>query len=87
MVLSEDLNPGQNHSIKIDNKSFERVNQFRYVETSLRNQNSIQKDIMGRLKSECYLSFVAESLSSSFLSKNIKIMMYRTVILPVVLSG
>ena len=28
-----------------------------------------------------------EFLSSSFLSKNIKIMMYRTVILPVVLSG
>jgi len=27
------------------------------------------------------------SLSSSFLSKNIKMMMYRTVILPVVLSG
>jgi len=28
-----------------------------------------------------------EFLSSSFLSKNIKIMMYRTVILPVVLYG
>ena len=51
MVLSEDSNPGQNHSIKIDNKSFERVDQFRYVETTLTNQNSIQEDITGRSKS------------------------------------
>jgi len=29
MVVSRDQNAGQNHSIKIDNSSFERVEQFR----------------------------------------------------------
>ena len=33
------------------------------------------------------LSFVAEPLSSSLLSKNIKIEIYKTIILPVVLYG
>ena len=51
MVLSEDSNPGQNQSIKIDNKSFQRVDQFRYVETTLTKQNSIQEIITGRFKS------------------------------------
>jgi hypothetical protein len=51
MVLSEDSNPGQSHSIKIEDKSFERVDQFRYVEATLTNQNAIQEDIKGRLKS------------------------------------
>ena len=51
MALSEDSHPGQNHSMKIDNKSFQRVDQFRYVETTLTNQNSIQEIITVRLKS------------------------------------
>ena len=54
--------------------------------TTLTNQNSIQKEIKSRLKSgnACYYS-VQNLLSSSFLSRNIKI--YRTIILPVVLYG
>jgi hypothetical protein len=35
MVMSRDQNAGQNHSIKTDNKSFERVEQFRYLGTTL----------------------------------------------------
>ena len=52
------------------------------------NQNSIQKEITGRLKSgnACYY-LVQNLLSSSLLPKNIKIMIYRTIILPVVLYG
>jgi hypothetical protein len=50
--------------------------------------NSIQEEIKSRLKSgtACYYS-VQNLLSSSLLSKNIKIRIYRTVILPVVLYG
>jgi len=56
--------------------------------TILTNHNSIQEEIKGRLKSgnACYHS-VQNILSSSLLSKNIKIKIYRTVILPVVLYG
>jgi hypothetical protein len=31
VVMSRNQNAGQNHNIKIDNKSFERVEQFKYL--------------------------------------------------------
>jgi hypothetical protein len=37
MVMSGDHNAGQNHNIKLGNKSFERVEQFKYLETTLPN--------------------------------------------------
>jgi hypothetical protein len=43
MVMARDQNAGQNHNIKIDNKSFERVEQFKYLGTALTNRNSIQE--------------------------------------------
>jgi len=56
--------------------------------TTLTNQNSIQEEIKNILKSgyACYHS-VQNLLSSSLLSKNLKIKIYRTIILPVVLYG
>jgi hypothetical protein len=51
-------------------------------------QNSIQEDTENRLKSgrACYYS-VPNILSSSLLSKNIKIKKYRTTIFPFILYG
>jgi len=56
--------------------------------TTLTNKNSIQEEIKSRLKlgDACYYS-VQNLLSSSLLSKNLKIKMYRAIILPVVLYG
>jgi hypothetical protein len=67
--------------MKIDNSSFERVEEFKYLGTTLKNQNSIQEEIKSRLKSgnACYHS-VQNLLSSSLLSKNLKIKIYRTII-------
>ena len=58
------------------------------MEITLTNQNSIQEEIKSRLKSgnACYHS-VQNLLSSNLLPQNIKIRIYRTVILPVVLYG
>ena len=66
--------------------SIERVEEFKYLGTTLTNQNSIQEEIKSRLKlgNVCYYS-VQNLLSSSLLSKNLKIKVYRTLILPVVL--
>ena len=56
--------------------------------TTLTNQNSIPEEIKSTLKSgnACYHS-VQNLLSSRLLSKNLKIKIYRTIILPVVLYG
>jgi UDP-galactopyranose mutase len=88
MVMSRNQNAGRNHNIKIDNSSFERVEEFRYSGTTLTNQKSIQEEVNSRLKSgnTCYYS-VQNLLSSRLLSKNLKIRTYRTMILPVVLYG
>jgi hypothetical protein len=88
MVMSRDQNAGQNYNIKIDNKSFERVEQFQYLGTTLTNRNSIQEEIKNKLKSgnACYHS-AQDLLSSSLLSKNTKIKICRTIILPIVLYG
>jgi hypothetical protein len=55
---------------------------------TLTNQNSIQEEIKSRMKSgnACY-PLVQNFLSSSLLFKNLKIKIYRTIILPVVLYG
>jgi hypothetical protein len=52
------------------------------------NQNSIRKEIKSRLKSGNACCHSVESLlSSSLLSKNVKIELYRTIVLLVVLYG
>jgi len=45
MVTSRDQNAGLSRSMKIDNSSFERVEQFKYLGTTLTDQNSIQEEI------------------------------------------
>jgi hypothetical protein len=55
MVASQDQNAGWSHNVKINNNSFERVEEFKYLQKTLTNQNSIQEEIKSRLKSECLL--------------------------------
>jgi hypothetical protein len=86
--MARDQSAGRSHSMEIDNSSIERVEEFKYLGTTLTNQNSIQVQIKSRLKlgSACYYS-VQNLLSSRLLSKNLKIKIYRTIILTVVLYG
>jgi hypothetical protein len=88
MFMSRDQNAGQNRNIKIHNKLFERVKHFKYLETSLTNQNSIHEENQSTLRSgnACCHS-VQNLLPSSLLSKTIKIKIQKTVILSVVLNG
>jgi len=45
LVMSWDRNIGRSHSINIDNSSFKRVEEFKYLETTVTNQNYIQGKI------------------------------------------
>ena len=56
--VSRDQNAGRSHSTKIDNSSSERVEELKYLGTTLTNKNSIQEEIKSRLKlgNACYYS-------------------------------
>jgi hypothetical protein len=88
MLLSHHQNARQNHDIKIANRCFENVGQLRYLGMTVTNQNLVQEEIKNRLNSgiDCYHS-VQNLLSSRLLPKNVKIRLYRNIILPVVLYG
>ena len=85
MTVFRDQNAERIHSMKMDNSPIERVEEFKYLGTTLTNQNSMQEEIKSRLKlgNACYYS-VQNLLSSSLLSKTLKNKIYRTIILPVV---
>jgi sorting nexin-29 len=75
---------GQKHSIKIVTRSFEDVAKFKYLGTTLADQNHMHEEIKSRLNSgnACY-HLVQSLLSSCLLSRNVKIKIYKTIILPV----
>jgi len=50
MVMSRDQNAGRKHSVRIDDRTFERVEEFKYLGTTLTNQNSILQEIKSRLR-------------------------------------
>jgi hypothetical protein len=74
--------------MKIANRSFVNMSQFKYLGTTATNQNLIHEEIKRRLNSDnaCYHS-VQNLLSSRLLSKNLKIRICKNIILPVVLYG
>ena len=86
MVVFLGQHAGQYHNIKIGNNSSERLEKLKYLETTLMNQNSIYDETKSRWKSGSACHNLLQNLSSSsFLSKGIKIQVYRTLILRVVL--
>jgi len=51
MVISRDQNAGRIHSVSIDKNTFESVEEFKYLGTTLMNQNFIAEEINSRLRS------------------------------------
>jgi hypothetical protein len=80
MLVSRDQNACQTREIKIGNRSFENVSQFKYLGMTVTKQNLIQEEIKRRLNSSnaCYHS-VQNLLSSRLLSKNVKVRIYKTI--------
>jgi len=88
MVMIRDQNVGRINSVRIDNSTFERVEDFKCLGTTLTNQNYITEEIKNTLKSgnACYHS-VQKHLSSRLLSKNLNMKIYGIVFLPVFFLG
>jgi hypothetical protein len=88
MLVSRCQKAGQRQAIKIGNRSFESVGKFKYLGTTLTDQNCIHEEIKSRLNSgnACYHS-VQGLLSSRLLSRIVKVKIYKTIILPDVLYG
>jgi hypothetical protein len=72
MFMSRGQNAGRSQNMKINNGSFERVEKFYYLGTTLTNQNSVQGETKSSSNSAnaCYNSF-KKLLYSSLLSKNL----------------
>jgi hypothetical protein len=74
------------HSIKVANRSFEDVGKFRYLGTTLADENCMHEEIKISLNSGDACHHPIQSLlSSRLLSRNMKVKTYKTIILPVVL--
>jgi hypothetical protein len=88
MLVSCCQKAGQRQSIKIGNRCFEESAKFKYVGTTLTDQNCIHEEIKSRqnMGNACYHS-VQNLLSSHLLSRNVKVKIHKTIILPVVLYG
>ncbi|KAJ4441820.1 hypothetical protein ANN_11679 [Periplaneta americana] len=86
MVISRDENIVRNGNIKIGNLSFEEVEKFKYLGATVTNMNDTREEVKHRINmgNACYYS-VEKLLLSSLLSKNLKVRLYKTFILPVVL--
>ncbi|KAJ4425576.1 hypothetical protein ANN_27771 [Periplaneta americana] len=88
MIMSRDQHIVRNGNINIGDLSFEEVEKFKYLGATVTNINDTREEIKCRINmgNACYYS-VEKLLSSSLLSKNLKVRIYKTVILPVVLYG
>jgi hypothetical protein len=87
MLLSLHQNAGQNHDMKIGNRSFKNVAQFEYLRTIVTNQNLIQEEIKRILNSGNARYYSVQNLLSSHLLSKSRKLDFKTIFFPVVPCG
>ncbi|KAJ4433184.1 hypothetical protein ANN_15441 [Periplaneta americana] len=87
-IISRDQNIIRNGNIKIVNLSYQKVEKFKYLEAIVTNISNTREEIKRRINmGNVWYYSVEKLLSSSLLSKQLKVRIYMTVILPVILYG
>jgi hypothetical protein len=85
--MSRNRNAGKNNKIYIPNRPFENVAQFKYLGTTVTNQNLINEEIKNRLNLGDVCNHWFQTLLHFLLPKAAKIKILKTIILPVILYG
>jgi hypothetical protein len=86
VLLNHHQNAGQNHYTKISTRSIENVTQLKYLGMTVTNQNLIYDEIKRILNlGNVYYHLVQNLLSSRLWYTNVKIRIYKTITLHVVL--
>jgi ribosomal protein S20 len=87
-LISRNRNTQQKSNVKTINRSFEHVIMFKYFGMTVINRDSIHEEVKSTLNlgNACYNS-VQNLLAFRLLSRNVKIEMYKTTILPVGVYG
>jgi hypothetical protein len=67
MIMSRHPNSGQNQNIRTANESFEKVAKFKYLGTTLTNENDIHDEIKSRLNSGNACCYSVQNILSSCL--------------------
>jgi hypothetical protein len=88
ILMSRHQNARKYYNIKISNRFFESMAKFIYLRPTVTDQRLINGEIKGGLHDDkpCYRS-IQNLFSSRLLSKNVKIKIYKSIILPLVLYG
>ena len=88
IITSRNTEDEGNRHITIKNEIIEKVNKFKYLGAYVTSKNEVTEEIKSRLASgnACFYS-VQKLLTSRLISRKLKLKIYRTVILPVILYG
>jgi hypothetical protein len=76
-------NAEQNENIKIANISFENVAKFKYFGRTITEQNFIHEEIKSRYIRLMLATIKLKNFSFRLPLKNVKIKIYKTIILPI----
>jgi hypothetical protein len=87
MLMSRCPKVGQRYSIKTANRSFGDVKKLKYLGATLTDQNCIPEEITSRLIRGMLATIRFSLLSSRLLHSNVKVKLYKTIILSVLLYG
>jgi hypothetical protein len=85
-MRSKEIIDAANIDIKLNGQIYERVGNFKYLGTLVTSQNERETDIKDKIAmgSHCFRVF-NKTLGTRYLSKNMKIRTYKTIIQSVIL--